>query len=661
MISNEAQPGAAALDSGSMPHHAALLAARICWSAAAVDELLRTQRPVASGSPVRSLAECADDVAALSWSAVSSPFARAMTRWDLAPVEVDALWLLACCELEPQLARLLGEGTDIRGISVATLQRLLDVVGEHCGPALVPRLAEKGLVETTFAPEVPTYLRPIRATDRVLHLARGILALDHEVAQIASLYEPDEVAARRLSIPENLLAAFDQGAAITAFGVGGSGRRTLLAGAAARRAKGTLQIRVAALATEPRALERQLRGLLRECALLDVVPLFVEIDDGSPTWDVIGRSLTHFEKPVLVTSSASLVLGGRSSVSHAMTAPSTAERRTIWSGLLASCPEPTVDAIAEAYKVTPGTIADTARAALDGVRGNASQITVESIHTSLRAHVDQRLRSVATRITVTQTWDDLVLPSDQFDQLIELVARIQHRSEVLEDWGFADKVGRGTGVAALLSGPPGTGKTMVAGLIANELGLDLYQVDVSRVVSKYIGETEKNLSVIFDAAESGHAILLFDEADSLFAKRSEVKSSNDRYANQEVNYLLQRIEQFQGISLLTTNHDHSLDEALRRRLSLHIRFPTPDEAQRALLWRAMLPSRAPVGADIDFGLLAQRFVMTGGYIRNAAVRAAYLASHERTAIEMNHLVRAARAEYEGMGKVAYQARTTAAP
>lgn len=148
--------------------------------------------------------------------------------------------------------------------------------------------------------------------------------------------------------------------------------------------------------------------------------------------------------------------------------------------------------------------------------------------------------------------------------------------------------------------------------------------------------------------------ILFDEADSLFAKRSDVKSSNDRYANQEVSYLLQRIEQFRGISLLTTNHDNSLDEALRRRLSLHIRFPTPDEDQRAQLWRVMIPSRAPRADDIDFDSLAHRFEMTGGYIKNAAVRAAYLASHERSTIGMKHLVRAARAEYEAMGKIAHQ-------
>jgi SpoVK/Ycf46/Vps4 family AAA+-type ATPase len=598
-----------------------------------------------------------DAVEALSWRAMATPFARAQTRWDLSPIEVDALWLLSCCELEPQLGRLLASigGTDDRGISVSTMQSLLELVaGDATGMELLARLDEKGLVETTCAPEIPTYLRPIRANDRVLQLARGILVLDHEVSRFALVCDPDEIAARRIALPDSLLAAFDQNATITAFGSPGSGRRTFLATLAARRAKGTLQVRVSALATEPRMLERQLRAVVRESGLFDAIPMFVGLDASPTVQASLERVFGRADRPILATSTTAIVINGRSNVAHSIAPPSISERRQIWSSALPGCSDSTVTTIAEAYVVSPATITAASRSALAGANGDASQVSVEDVHASLRANVDQRLSTVATRITVTQTWNDLVLPTDQFDQLIELVARIQRRSEVLDEWGFADKVGRGTGVAALLSGPPGTGKTMVAGLIARELGLDLYQVDISKVVSKYIGETEKNLSVIFDAAESGHAVLLFDEADSLFAKRSEVKSSNDRYANQEVNYLLQRIEQFRGISLLTTNHDNSLDEALRRRLSLHIRFPTPDEDQRAQLWRVMIPSRAPLADDIDFDNLAKRFEMTGGYIKNAAVRAAYLASHERSRIGMNHLVRAARAEYEAMGKIAHQ-------
>ena len=266
--------------------------------------------------------------------------------------------------------------------------------------------------------------------------------------------------------------------------------------------------------------------------------------------------------------------------------------------------------------------------------------------------LDDRLGSFARRVEVTQTWDDLVLPPDQQQAIGELIARIRQRRRVYEQWGFAAKVGKGLGVSALFSGPPGTGKTMVAALIAKELGLELYEVDMGKLVSKWIGETEKQLGELFDAAEAGHAILLFDEADSLFGKRTDVKSSNDRYANLETNYLLQRLETFTGICLLTSNHESNIDPAFQRRLSLHLRFDVPDEAEREALWRAMLPAAAPVAPGIDFAGLARRFEMTGGYIRNACLRAAFLAADEDATITPAHLEHAARLEYEGMGKIA---------
>jgi SpoVK/Ycf46/Vps4 family AAA+-type ATPase len=206
------------------------------------------------------------------------------------------------------------------------------------------------------------------------------------------------------------------------------------------------------------------------------------------------------------------------------------------------------------------------------------------------------------------------------------------------------------GIAAMhaenqrFSGPPGTGKTMIAALIARDLGLELYQVDMAKLVSKYIGETEKQLAAMFDAAEAGHANLLFD-----------VKSSNDRYANLETNYLLQRLESFTGICLLTSNHEANIDTAFQRRLSLHVRFELPDVDERAKLWRAMLPTAAPVAGDVDYAGLARRFAMSGGYIRNAALRAAFLAADEGCDITPAHLEYAARLEYEAMGNVAVAA------
>ncbi|HTM20424.1 MAG TPA: ATP-binding protein, partial [Kofleriaceae bacterium] len=268
-----------------------------------------------------------------------------------------------------------------------------------------------------------------------------------------------------------------------------------------------------------------------------------------------------------------------------------------------------------------------------------------------RGAFDEKLSTLGTRVTWRQKWDDLVLPEDTMEGLREFVARIKHRRRVYDEWGFARKMAKGLGLSALFAGPPGTGKTMVAGIIADELALDLYQIDLSRVVSKYVGETEKNLAKVFDAAEAGHAILLFDEADSLFAKRTEVKSSVDRYANLEVNYLLQRMEQFNGITILTTNLDSSIDDAFRRRISFRVDFPFPEIEDRQRLWQSMLPKQAQVAGNIDYLVLATRYEFSGGYIRNAVLRAAFLAADDGTPITHQHLLRAANLEYAAMGKV----------
>jgi SpoVK/Ycf46/Vps4 family AAA+-type ATPase len=256
---------------------------------------------------------------------------------------------------------------------------------------------------------------------------------------------------------------------------------------------------------------------------------------------------------------------------------------------------------------------------------------------------------------VKQTWDDLVIAEDTSDRIREIIGRIRHAFHVLETWGYRKRMALGAGVPVLFSGPPGTGKTMVAGLIARELDLELYQVDISKVVSKWVGETEKNLARIFDAAEHGHALLLFDEADSLFAQRTtEMKSSVDRYANLEVNYLLQRVEAFGGITILTTNIETAIDDALKRRLAAHVRFERPDEDERAQLWeRNCVTGQAPVDRDVDYVALARMFPsMSGANIRNAAISAAFMAAADGAAcITQEYLLRAGRAEYVSMGHV----------
>jgi SpoVK/Ycf46/Vps4 family AAA+-type ATPase len=254
-----------------------------------------------------------------------------------------------------------------------------------------------------------------------------------------------------------------------------------------------------------------------------------------------------------------------------------------------------------------------------------------------------RLEQLAQRIDVRAAWEDLVLPSEQRTLLRQMVAQVAQRSRVYDEWGFARRMNRGLGISALFSGESGTGKTMAAEVIAGELRLDLYRVDLSGVVSKYIGETEKNLRRVFDAAEAGGAILLFDESDALFGKRSEVKDSHDRYANVEINYLLQRLEAYRGLAILTTNKKSAMDSAFLRRLRFVVEFPFPNVADRRRIWSQVFPPTAELEA-LDLDRLS-RFSLTGGSIHNIALNAAFLAAQAGEAISMRRVLEAARAEF----------------
>ncbi|HTR51081.1 MAG TPA: ATP-binding protein, partial [Kofleriaceae bacterium] len=308
--------------------------------------------------------------------------------------------------------------------------------------------------------------------------------------------------------------------------------------------------------------------------------------------------------------------------------------------------------LADRYRVGPAVIAracaQVAAVAHNGERADASL----QLEHAVRQHLETRLRATATRVERLASWSRVILPPDIQESVLELIARIKHRRTVYEHWGLGEVMTTARGVTALFQGGPGTGKTLVASAIANELGMDLYRVDLSRIMSKWIGETEQNLAKLFDAAEDGHTIVLFDEADSLFAKRTEVKSSVDRYANLEVNYLLQRLDTFEGIAILTTNFGTSIDSAFKRRLSFRLTFPFPDEDAREQLWRSHLPAQLPTSGDFDLAALARRYRLSGGYIRNAAIRAAFLAAEEHSPLTQDHLERAIKAEFREIGKLA---------
>ena len=283
-----------------------------------------------------------------------------------------------------------------------------------------------------------------------------------------------------------------------------------------------------------------------------------------------------------------------------------------------------LDLASHRYRIAGGDIRDVCLELGDSQTPDT--LNLQRMDDAVRAHVTHNLRSRARLVRATESLTDLVA-SDELRLLLRVVvANYRHRRLVLDDWGFSDRFGKGLGLSALFSGPPGTGKTMAAAAVAAELGLPLYQIELSQIVSKWVGETEKALDDVFREAESASAALLFDEADSLFTKRTDVSSANDRYANLEVNHLLQRVESFTGVVLLTTNNLSVIDSAFLRRFSYHVAFPLPSETERAVLWKQLIPPRAPLQGAIRYDHLGRDFEFSGGHIKNAVIRAAYFAA-----------------------------------
>ena len=435
----------------------------------------------------------------------------------------------------------------------------------------------------------------------------------------------------------------------------GSGRHSLIATLAAKVGRRVAAIDATRLARQPELFASELALELSRAQLRRAVPVVSGLEviaaDDAERRERIEQVLRTHPGPVVLrvapeTTTLPLAPGY---VSFTIPAMSEAERVDAWRTSLeragVTCDD--VEALAQKFRIGPGTIEQIVQASAQGHGG---------LETLARQHLAARLSHVATHITRLAEWEQVALPDDLRDSLKELVGRVRHRRTVYDRWGYDAKMTTSRGLSALFYGPPGTGKSMIAGLIARELGLDLYRVDLARVTSKWLGETEKNLAEVFDAAEAGQAVILFDEADSLFAKRTEVRSSNDRYANLEVNYLLQRLDSFEGICILTTNLDGSIDPAFKRRMSLRLQFPFPDEETRVRLWAAHVPAEAPVAGDLDFAELARRFPLSGGYIRNSALRAAFLAAQEARPLSQEHLVRAVQLEYREIGKLATSGR-----
>ncbi len=336
--------------------------------------------------------------------------------------------------------------------------------------------------------------------------------------------------------------------------------------------------------------------------------------------------------------------------------PKEKERQHIWETLSANYSfADRVDwgEYASKFRFTPGQIKDTLESAFinAAVGGATDGIRTAYLTQSCYQQSRSQLGRKSTKIEPQYAWEDLILPENPKEQLRNACNQIKYRQKVYGDWGFGEKLAYGKGLCMLFSGPPGTGKTMAAQVVAGELELELFKIDISQLVSKYIGETEKNIAEIFKEAQLSNAILFFDEADAMFGKRSEVKDSNDRYANIETAFLLQKVEEYEGVSILASNFQKNIDEAFLRRFNFIIEFPFPDAQHREKIWRLIFPGEAPLSAELDFSLIAEKFALSGGNIKNAAVSAAFLAAGQNEAIGNAHIIDAIKTEMAKSGKI----------
>jgi hypothetical protein len=591
---------------------------------------------------VRAAVEGSDDAAAeqelhAATAALPAPAAldTLAAGFGLSGFERDLILLCAGPELDSSFPA----PSPTFGFALASLPEAHWTALAPAGPLRRWRLLEVGAGETLAGAQ-------LRLDERVLHYLTGVSYPDE---RLQGLVEPVgdavEPAPSQRTAAEHLAAAL-MASPWPIFQLcerDGAAARAIAAAACA-----SFEARVWTLAgadvpssvSEREALAR----LWEREAVLDSGVLLVECAELESPDELrpVAALADGLQGAVLVSGSGQLRTRRRPVVRLEPGRPGTAERRELWRVALGESAEGlngNVDALAAQFELGP----DGIRAAVAATAGREPEVVADALWEACRSQSRPGLDALAQRIEPAATWDDLVLPERELELLRGLGAHVRRRTTVLDDWGFATQGARGLGVSALFAGASGTGKTMAGEVLANELGLDLYRIDLSQVVSKYIGETEKNLRRVFDAAESGGAILLFDEADALFGKRTEVRDSHDRYANIEVSYLLQRMEAYRGLAVLTTNMKEAIDSAFLRRLRFVITFPFPDAAQRAEIWRRVFPSETPTDG-LRWKDLA-RLSLAGGSIRSIALNGAFLAADAGEPVTMRHLAQAARSEY----------------
>lgn len=594
-----------------------------------------------------------------------------VAAFGLSPFEREILLLCAGMELDATFAGLCAQAQGDGERAYPTFGLALSALTEPHWSALTPDapLRRWRLVEFIQPSGASLTRGALRIDERILHFLTGLQYLDERLVGLVEPIRSDlALVPSYAAIARQIELAWQQAGGgqplIQLCGGDRASRRAIAA--AGCQAVGFHLCAIAA--DHVPATAGEMEGLVRlweREAILTAGALYVEAEDvdrsDARQVAAVSRLLEQIHAPLLLGTDERWRSLLRSSLTLEVTKPSPQEQREVWQTALGTAihsmnghretnsdidREMDIDELVSQFDLSVPAIQASVRMAL------ASAVEGEALAPRLwdagRGQARPRLDNLAQRIESKATWEDLVLPEAELRTLREIAAHVAQRTTVYEHWGFAAKSSRGLGISALFAGPSGTGKTMAAEVLAHTLRLDLYRIDLSSVVSKYIGETEKNLKRVFDTAEEGGAILFFDEADALFGKRSEVKDSHDRYANIEISYLLQRMESYRGLSVLATNMKGALDQAFLRRLRFVINFPFPDLAQRAAIWQRIFPPSTPT-EGLDFGKLA-RLNVPGGNIRNIALNAAFLAAAAGEPVRMSHLLHAARAEYSKLEK-----------
>lgn len=617
--------------------------------------------------------------------------------FGLSSFERSLLLMCAATELDSEIMQLLAKlQENPHSMPYPTFCLALAVLPEPHWSALTPTrpLRKFRLIDVLGQPQVPVTKCQLQIDERILHYLVGISYLDKSLRGIVEpvIINMDmPIVDSQKQVAETVLHALKQSQRrsrmfhIQLTGADETSKKTVASWICRQLGVNLWQLPADRIPAKPEDLDLFAALWARESALLNAEIYVAAAEDSEqPTQKSVRRLLAALTSPAFVSTRERWQAGESFEMSFDVSKPTKYEQKELWRALLAGSSiakegvsgfgsasdnggdgddhtttaaaaaaaipaklEREISVLVNQFDFNASSIQSAVTEALlasDGKENLGSSLWSSSLRTAR-----PRMAGLASQVTATATMDDLVLPEREKQLLRSIITNIRQRYKVYDEWGFRDSGDRGLGITALFAGDSGTGKTMAAEVMAAELRLDLFKIDLSMVVSKYIGETEKNLRKVFDSAEDGGAILCFDEADALFGKRSEVKDSHDRYSNIEVGYLLQRMEAYRGLAILTTNMKDALDKAFLRRIRFVVNFPQPDEKSRKEIWKRVFPPSVPVVEGIEYSKLAQLDI-TGGHIRNIALGATFFAAEEGVAVNMDHLRRATKEEYGKMDR-----------